>query len=185
MATFAHASVEHTWRSHYRRLLILTVLSFIAMYVLMYVMGEAGIGQMKAILRTGVAPVAAEDSTAVALAVERFHRALAEGDTGAVLSLLSDDAMVLESGELETRDQYRSHHLPADIEFARAVPSVRRPSRVIIRGDVAWTSSTSTTRGVYRGRTIDSKGVELMVLTREQGGWRIRAIHWSSRVSRP
>lgn len=125
------------------------------------------------------------DSAAVIAAVERYHRALAEGDTAAALSLLANDAMVLESGEVEVGDEYRSHHLPADIQFARAVPSVRVPVRVVVRGDVAWAISTSRTRGEYRGRSIDSQGAELMVLTREGSGWMILAIHWSSHASRP
>ena len=125
------------------------------------------------------------DSAAVIAAVERYHRALAEGDTAAALSLLANDAMVLESGEVEPGDEYRSHHLPADIQFARAVPSVRRPVRVVLRGDVAWAISTSRTRGEYRGRSIDSQGAELMVLTREGSGWMIRAIHWSSHATGP
>ena len=101
------------------------------------------------------------------------------------LSLLAHDAIILESGDVETRDEYRSQHLPADIAFARAVPSVRGPIRVVIHGDAAWAISTTKTRGSYRGRSIDSQGAELMVVTRVEGRWRIRAIHWSSRASRP
>lgn len=125
------------------------------------------------------------DSAAVVAVVDRYHRALADGDTVTALSLLATDAMILESGDVETRDEYRSHHLPADIQFAQAVPSPRGPVRVAIRGAVAWAISTSTTQGVYHGRAIDSQGAELMVVTRENDGWRIRAIHWSSHALRP
>lgn len=125
------------------------------------------------------------DSAAVAAVVDRYHRALADGDTVAALSLLANDAMILESGDVETRDEYRSHHLSADVQFAQAVPSVRGPVRVAIRGHVAWAISTGRTHGIYRGRTIDSQGAELMVLTREREGWVIRAIHWSSHAMRP
>jgi hypothetical protein len=31
---------------------------------------------------------------------------------------------------------------------------------------------------------IDSAGVELMVLTKGDSGWRIRAIHWSNRKTK-
>lgn len=55
---------------------------------------------------------------------------------------------------------------------------------VSVRGDVAWASSTSTTTGQLRGRAVNSPGAESMVLTREPTGWRIRAIHWSSRARR-
>jgi ketosteroid isomerase-like protein len=124
------------------------------------------------------------DSSDVAAVVARYHSALASGDSAAAIALLADDAVVLETGSVETKSEYRSHHLPADIEFARAVPAQRSPIVVRVRGDVAWASSTSTTQGEFRGRAINSSGAELMVLSREQGGWKIRAIHWSSRTRR-
>jgi ketosteroid isomerase-like protein len=120
----------------------------------------------------------------VAQTVERYHRALAAADSGAALALLADDAVIQESGDEESRAQYRSHHLAADIEFARAVRSQRGPVRVRVRGDVAWATSTSTAQGEFRGRAVNSAGAEMMVLTRERGGWRIAAIHWSSRTRR-
>ena len=124
------------------------------------------------------------DSAAVAATVERYHQALASADSAAALALLSDDAVILESGGVETRDEYRSHHLSADVEFARAIRGTRGPVRVRIRGDVAWASSTSVTQGEFRGRQINSAGAELMVLMRTPQGWRITAIHWSSRNRR-
>ncbi|HYR10175.1 MAG TPA: DUF4440 domain-containing protein, partial [Longimicrobium sp.] len=128
---------------------------------------------------------AQSDSAAAAAVVEQFHRALAAGDSAAALALLAPEATILESGGVETRTEYRGHHLPGDIEFARAVRSERGPVRVTVRGDVAWTVSTSTTQGEFRGRQINSSGAELMVLTRTTSGWRISAIHWSSRARRP
>ena len=124
------------------------------------------------------------DSSDVAAVVTKYQAALASGDSSTALSLLAHDAIILESGGVETRDEYRSHHLPADIGFARAVPSQRSSLRIIVRGDAAWVSSTSTATGEYRGRQVNSRGAELMVLSREPDGWKIRAIHWSSR-SRP
>lgn len=121
------------------------------------------------------------DSMAVAGVVDRYHHALAAGDSVLALALLSPNAMILESGDVESLREYRSHHLPADIAFARAVKSNRSPVRVSVRGDVAWTNATSTTRGIYRGKTVNSTGAESMVLTRGADGWTISAIHWSSR----
>jgi len=121
------------------------------------------------------------DSAEVAAAVERYHAALAAGDSAAAVSLLTADAVVLESGGIETREEYISHHLPADIAFARAVQSERGSVRVTVRGDVAWAVSSSSTRGEFRRRQIDSVGAELMVLVRTPEGWKISAIHWSSR----
>lgn len=125
------------------------------------------------------------DSAAVATAVESYHTALATGDSVAALALLAPDAVILESGGVETRAEYRNHHLPGDIAFARAVRAERTPVRATVRGDVAWAWSTSVTQGEYRGRPVNSAGAELMVLTRgPDGRWLINAIHWSSRARR-
>ena len=121
------------------------------------------------------------DSAAVHGAVERFRAALSRGDSATALSLLTPDATILESGGSETVAEYRAHHLPADIEFARAVRERRAPTRVTVRGDVAWAMGTSTARGTFRGRAVNSASAELMVLARTADGWRIAAIHWSSR----
>jgi ketosteroid isomerase-like protein len=123
----------------------------------------------------------AADSTAVTATVHAFHQALAAGDAGGALRLLAADAVILESGGRESRDEYAAHHLAEDIEFARAVPIERSALQITASGDVAWVNSTSLVRGTYRGRAIDAAGVELMVLSRTATGWVIRAIHWSSR----
>jgi ketosteroid isomerase-like protein len=127
---------------------------------------------------------ASADSARVVAAVEAFHAALASGDSAAALLLLAPDVQVLESGHIETLAQYRTEHLPADIGFARAVVTERRVLAVTVADSVAWVSASSESRGTYRDRPIDSIGVELMVLSLGADGWRIRAIHWSSRTRR-
>lgn len=127
---------------------------------------------------------ATSDSAEIVRVVDRFHTGLATGDTVAVLRLLAPDVVVQESGGVETLAEYQSHHLPGDMAFARAVERDRSPIRVQVNGDVAWATSTSTTVGEYRGRAINAQGAELMVLRRDPEGWRIVAIHWSSRARR-
>ena len=124
------------------------------------------------------------DSVAVARVVDHFHELLFRGDSSAALALLAADVVILESGSIERLSDYRAHHLPADIAFAKAVPSTRGAPSVSISGDAAWASSTSTTQGTYKDRTVNSAGAELVVLTRVAGVWRIRAIHWSSHSKR-
>lgn len=125
------------------------------------------------------APVA--DTLAVREALRQFHEALARGDSALALSLLAPDAVIIEAGGIESRDEYRAHHLPADIRFAAAVPAKAGPLHVALAGDVAWVTSTSEVTGTFDGRLVNSVGAELAVLTRSTEGWRIRAIHWSSR----
>jgi ketosteroid isomerase-like protein len=129
-------------------------------------------------------PSAFPDSAAVAAVVDRFHTALAEGDSAAVARLLAPDAIILENGGVETRGEYLSGHLRGDIAFARAVVQERARPRVVVAGDAAWAVSTSTARGEFRDRPVSSAGAELMVLRRASDGWRIVAIHWSSRPLR-
>jgi ketosteroid isomerase-like protein len=129
-------------------------------------------------------PAQQSDSSAVVEVVTRYHAALATGDSAGAIGLLAADAVVLESGGMEMFAEYRAHHLPGDIAFAAAVPSQRAVHRVVVRADAAWVVATSTTTGEYRGRAINSLGAELVVLTRTTDGWRISAIHWSSRTRR-
>lgn len=126
------------------------------------------------------------DSAAVAAIPAKFHAALAAGDSTAALALLADDAVILESGGVETRAEYRSHHLQSDIRYEQAVKIDRGPIQVRISGDVAWTAATSTAQGEMNGRQVNSRSAELMVLVRTPGGgWKISAIHWSSAQRRP
>lgn len=127
----------------------------------------------------------AADSAAVVRTASRFHAALEAGDTAAVKTLIAPDLQVLEGGEVESRAQYFSHHLAADIEFAKAVPSKRTVVSYTRDGNVAWLVSTSTTAGKFRDREVNSVGAELMILSRTPDGWKIRAIHWSSARRQP
>lgn len=129
-------------------------------------------------------PIQPSDSADVVAVVAGFHAALVSGDSLAALGFLDRDAIILESGATETREEYRSHHLPADIEFARAVKSKQSVLRVSLSGNVPWVSSTSISRGQFEHRQISSDGAELIVLRRAANGWKIAAIHWSSRAHR-
>jgi ketosteroid isomerase-like protein len=121
-----------------------------------------------------------KDSAAIIRTTSQFHSALKRGDTATIRKLLARDLLVLEGGEVETREQYLANHLAADIEFAKAVRETRTPVSYTREGNVAWLVSTSTASGSFRGRDINSVGAELLILSRTNSGWQIRAIHWSS-----
>jgi ketosteroid isomerase-like protein len=136
-----------------------------------------------------VTPIEAQTPSAAAADVQKvvdaFHAALKAGDTAGAMNLLAPDVVLLEAGGIETRAEYESNHLPADVEFEKAVTTSFKPYRVTVVGDAAWAVNTSAYKGRFRDRTVDSVGVELMVLSRDSAGWRIRAIHWSSRALKP
>jgi ketosteroid isomerase-like protein len=138
-------------------------------------------GTLVAICVVGEASSADSESADVAKAVADFHRALVRTDSAAVINLLAQDAVILESGGMETRAEYISHHLPGDIAFAKAIASTNGPIHVTVDGTTAWTAGTGTTQGNFNGRAINSSSAESMVLTKGPTGWKIRAIHWSSR----
>lgn len=137
-------------------------------------------------LCVGAVSAAADDSQDVTATVDAFHDALRRGDGAAAMKVLASDAVIIEGGGIETRAEYESHHLAADMEFATAVPSTRSNVAVKINGDTAWLTSASRTEGTFKDKPVNSRGAELMVLAKTADGWRIRAIHWSSqRMTKP
>lgn len=132
-------------------------------------------------LSASTAAAQGSDSVDAVAVLHRFHDALEKGDSATAISLLASDVTILESGAIETLAEYRSHHLAADIEYAKAVPSKRTVVRVSVAGGTAWVASTSITQGQNNGRAVNSAGAELIVLRRVGADWRISAIHWSSR----
>lgn len=125
------------------------------------------------------------DSAAAVATVQKFHTSLVAGDSAAALALFTDGVQIIEAGGIEDRTHYREHHLAGDMSYAKAAPTQRTVTQVTIRGDVAWVVATSVTTGEVNGRAVNSQGAELMVLVRTSQGWKIAAVHWSSRVRRP
>lgn len=129
---------------------------------------------------TGNGDVPSDESKSIAAAVEGFHDALRRGDSTAALELLAPDAIILESGATQTREQYAREHLAEDIAFVKAVPETRSNISVKQQGDAAWETAITRSIGTFNGHEVNSVGVELMVLTKVDSQWRICAVHWSS-----
>ena len=140
---------------------------------------EAAQGQRSAVAAPATA-IAASARPAAAV-VDAFHAALRRGDTRAALTFLTRDALVFESGGVERgKAEYASHHLAADAAFSQAVSTTvsRRAGEVV--GNVAWIATEGRTNGTYKGKPVDRRTVETMVLRRTGAGWKIAHIHWSS-----
>ena len=134
-----------------------------------------------AAIATVVSPTARD----AAASVDAFHAALRRGDTATASKLLADDVLIFESGGVErSKAEYQSHHLGADAEFAKAVPSALTRRAGEASGTMAWIASEGRTSGAYNGKPIDLATTETMVLRRSGKGWRIVQIHWSSAKSR-
>jgi ketosteroid isomerase-like protein len=117
----------------------------------------------------------------VASVVESFYGAITRGEAKAAMSVIAPDALFVESGTLETREQYEMNHLPSDIDFEKQVTGKRDPLRVTFNGDTAWVIATTTYDGKFEGAPVSFVSAQLMVLTKDADTWKIRSIHWSSR----
>ena len=128
------------------------------------------------------APLSAQSSGSPADLVQAFHAALAAGDSAGALDALDPQVLIYESGGVEaSRDEYRSHHIGADMAYASATTRKVTKQSAGQTGNVAWVLSESTTMGTFRDREVNSRGTESMMLRRTAGRWLITHIHWSSR----
>lgn len=115
--------------------------------------------------------------------VDRFHEALAAQDREGALALLADDVLIFESGGAEfSREEYAGHHLVSDMDFAAATTSEITDRQVGQDRETAWVLTRTSTTGTFRGKEIDARGVETVILRHRPDGWRIVHIHWSSRA---
>jgi ketosteroid isomerase-like protein len=113
--------------------------------------------------------------------VDAFAAALQQGDAVQVEDLMTSDALVAEEGGAERSfAEYKAAHLPADIEFSRAVARKVVDRRVWTTGRMASVVTEAEMTGTFRGRAIASRSMETMVLIKTKGAWRIAHIHWSS-----
>ena len=124
---------------------------------------------------------AAESPQSPEEVVAAFHVALSGGDRARVTELLTPGAVIFESGGAElSREEYASHHLGDDMEFAKATKQEVVDRQAGEAGDAAWVLTRSRTRGKFRDRQVDLHGTETMLLRKTADGWRIVHIHWSS-----
>jgi hypothetical protein len=143
--------------------------------------------QMNGMDHGRMGPMSADDVRAAEAAgrtADRFHTALDGGDRAAVEALLLPDAVVLEGGKAEARAEYLGHHFGSDTAFLAAVEREPLTRKTDVAGDAAWVALTSRLHGTYDGRTLDLDSAELLVLRRDASapdGWRVAAVHWSSR----
>ena len=113
--------------------------------------------------------------------VDAFHAALARGDTRGAAAYVADDALIFEEGGAErSKAEYAAEHLGADAQFSRSVTSLaeRRTGRA--DRDFAWIASEGRTTGTFRGKAVDRRTTETMILRRIGKGWKIVHVHWSS-----
>jgi ketosteroid isomerase-like protein len=113
--------------------------------------------------------------------VAAFGAALDAGDEAALADLLASDVQIAESGGIErSLEEYRSHHMGADIEFSKAVETEVLGQRIFEGGGLVTILTEAVSKGTFRDKPVNSRLMETMVLKETNGTWKIVHIHWSS-----
>lgn len=112
--------------------------------------------------------------------LDSFHQAIIDNDTQKAQVLLSDSVRILESGNIEAKEEYLSHHFHSDGKFLSAMNRKINSQTVTVEENTAWVSTQSRTWGIYNERELDLNSLELAVLQKKNGSWKVAALHWSS-----
>ena len=117
--------------------------------------------------------------------VAAFHAAITAGDKTRALAMLSPTIMIYESGYVErSRDEYASHHLGGDMEFAKGVKRRVLKHSERVDGNIAIVMEETETTGAVKGKPVHAFGVETAVLEKKGDEWVIAHVHWSSRKAK-
>ncbi len=117
----------------------------------------------------------------IAKTLSDLETAIVENDSEKAGEILHDDVAILEGGGMETKSQYLSHHFHSDGKFLSAMNREEVSQEISVEGNMAWVTSKTKMTGTYSGREIDLSSLELAVLKKEKGMWKVIALHWSSR----
>ncbi|WP_138429190.1 nuclear transport factor 2 family protein [Fodinibius saliphilus] len=136
-----------------------------------------------AIAQNGDEPIANVQETFVPI-LDDFKSAIINNNQDEASSLLTEDARILEGGGIETKEEYLSHHFHSDGKFLSAMDVKVMSRKVNSTENTAWVSTVSSIKGSYNDREMDLRSAELAVLVKTDSGWKISAVHWSSRQAR-
>ena len=133
------------------------------------------------LLATSAASLAASPKETLAA----FHDALVAGDRTKALSLLAPEIAIYEAGYVErSREEYASHHLGGDMEFAKSSTRKVLKQTERIDGNTAVVWEETETTGTSRGKPVHAFGTGTAVLEKRGDAWAIVHVHWSSRKAK-
>jgi ketosteroid isomerase-like protein len=121
------------------------------------------------------------DQESIKTVLSNFENAIVENDSKIASFLLHADVTILEGRGSETKEEYLSHHFHSDGKFLSAIERNELSQKISIEENIAWVSTITSMKGTYSDREIDLTSLELAVLKKENGNWKIVALHWSSR----
>jgi len=114
-----------------------------------------------------------------------YFAAIQASDLSAAGALFARESSIFETGGVEgTWDNYRDHHLAPEIDGIANFKITPKDLEITESGDatlvvLAW--PIEYTISLKDQRTIRSRGTVTFVLGRQDGAYKIRHLHWSSR----
>ena len=112
--------------------------------------------------------------------VMQFHQAIQGGDKSKARGFLADDVIIYEGGRVErSADDYANHHMLADMKYLAQLEVEILEHEVREVGQTAFSMSRTKLTGEFKGKEVNSEGMESMVLLKKDGKWKIAHIHWS------
>lgn len=112
--------------------------------------------------------------------LQDFETAIVESDSIKAENLLDVEARIVEGSQIETKEEYLSHHFYADGRFLSAMNREILSQEVFVDGETGWVTTKSNLSGTYNDRELSVNSMELAVLRKTDGTWKIAAVHWSS-----
>ena len=136
---------------------------------------------------TMAAPAAAasDDTAAIKAVLATYKTALERRDLTGVDALFAERNEVIESGKVEgSYADYVTHHIGPELGHIQRFTFDDYAVTVEQAGDIAWATETYRYTIVLPDRAdpIVRQGVATTVLERQEGAWKIRAMHSSSRA---
>lgn len=139
---------------------------------------------------TMAAPAAAasDDTAAIKAVLATYKTALERRDLTGVDALFAERNEVIESGKVEgSYADYVTHHIGPELGHIQRFTFDDYAVTVEQAGDIAWATETYRYTIVLPDRAdpMVRQGVATTVLERQEGAWKIRAMHSSSRAPKP
>lgn len=133
-------------------------------------------------------PVTSDDAEAIKAVLAAYKTALERRDLTGVDTLFAERNEVVESGKVEgAYADYVTHHIGPELGHIQQFTFEDYAVSVEQAGDIAWATETYRYTIVLPDRAdpIVRQGVATSVLQRQDGTWKIRVLHSSSRVPKP
>lgn len=129
-----------------------------------------------------------DDAAAIAAWLKGYDAAFLSKDLDTLAAFYHPDVTIYEGGGINNGwADYRDHHLGPELKAFENLEFGHTDTRVTVLpgGQSAYATSRYTIKARMGDRTLDSEGLETLVLLKmPDGGWKIRHSHTSSRPAR-